>query len=162
MISHHPWRTANGRQVFLSGTTTSRLLIPRIHHAVPFTILTLVHDRTRIHRSEQHSPLAATRVAASDPLIWVLCVGSSAPFLPLTILICLITMKTTYPQPEMFTRALIHGTFGRSRGIILFFGSTASSTFRIVLVHGAIPFGGKFACIDDSAEASPLRREGGE
>jgi hypothetical protein len=151
VVPHHPRRATDCRQVFLSGSTTSRLLIPRIHHAIPFSILTLVHDRTSIHRTEQHSPLAATRIAASNPLIWLLCMNGSTSLLSLTILICLVTMETTHPQPEMFACALIHGTFGCGCDIVLFFRSTASGSFWIVLVHGAVPFGGKFACINDSA-----------
>jgi hypothetical protein len=151
MVPHHPRRATDGRKVLLCGSTTSRLLVPCIHHTIPFTILALVHDRTRIHRTEQHSPFAATWIAAPNPLIRLLGISSATSLLSLTIFICLIAVETTNPQPEMFACALIHGTFGCGCGIVLLFGSTASSTFRIVFVHGAVPFGRKFPCINDSA-----------
>ncbi len=151
MVPHHPGWTSQCWQIFLRSSTTSRLFIPCIHHTIPFTILALIHDRTRIHRAEQHSPLPTTRIAAANPFVRLLCISGSATLFTLTIFVRLITMETANPNPEVFACTLIHGAFGRSCGIVLLFGSTASSAFRVVFVHGTVPFGGELACIDYSA-----------
>ena len=142
--------------MFLSSTTTRRLLVPSIHHTVPLPILALVHNLTRIHRPKQHTPLATVGITATYPLVRFVRIHRSrhgrGTFLrtPLTILECLVAVQSTYPNSQVLPRALVHGTFGRGGGLVLLLGRRTPSTVRIGLVHGTIPSGGELACVDDS------------
>jgi hypothetical protein len=74
----------------------------------------------------------------------------------LSILKDFIAMQTSYPDAQMLLGALIDITFGSGGTVVIFFGSGAFRAFGVVFVHGAEPFGGEFACVYNSSEASPL------
>lgn len=104
IILHDPWRTANSGQVLLWSGARGGLLVPRIEHTIPLSILALLHDGAGIHESEEGSPLAAAGVAASDPLVRFLGRrGGRALLSPRrhrgeTRLVSLIALQTTDPK----------------------------------------------------------------